>query len=96
MVQWLSDILHSPFKILWICFISCIVLLVGEGSLFRLWNLYHDEIRMIESVSKLNDDFKVLNSQFRRVNDPDFIEHEVRDRLDLASEGELIFVFSDN
>lgn len=75
---------------------GCIILLIGEGSIFRLWNLYHDEIRMIESVKKLNGDFKVLEGQFRRVNDPDYIEQEVRDRLDLASEGELIFVFSDN
>lgn len=71
-------------------------MLVSDGSVFRLWNLHNDQKRITANIANLEKEFKVLDTQFIKANDPDFLEQQARDRLDLASEDELIFVFSEN
>ncbi len=96
MIKFVVDLFYSPIKIFWICLGIIIFVIVSDGSLFRLWNLYQDQKRIAQNLEKLDTDFKVLDNQFQKANDPEFLEHQARNRLDLASEDELIFVFSDN
>lgn len=92
----LNHWLNSPVKVLWVCLALIFLILISDGSVFRLWNLHGDQERITLSIAKLEQDFQVLDGQYLKVNDPDFLEQQARDRLDLASEDELIFVFSDN
>ncbi len=92
----LNNWLNSPIKVLWICLSFIFLVLISDGSVFRLWNLHGDHERITHSIAKLETDFQVLDNQYSKVNDPEFLEQQARDRLDLAGEDELIFVFSDN
>ncbi len=69
--------------------------LVLDGSLFRLWSLHRDYDGLqseIQAVKKQNDKLK---GQLQKAKDPAFLEREARDRFDLVSEGDLVFVFSE-
>lgn len=92
----LNHWLNSPIKVFWVCLTLIFLVLISDGSVFRLWNLHGDQERITHSIAKLEKDFQVLDGKYLKVNDPDFLEQQARDRLDLASEDELIFVFSDN
>ena len=91
----LHDFLHSPVKVLAICFALAFVNLVLDGSLFQLWGLHRDSYELRENMQRVKADSQKLAMKIKRASDPDFIELEARDRFDLASEGDLIFVFSD-
>jgi cell division protein FtsB len=96
MVATLNHWLNSPIKVLWLCLGVIFLVLISDGSVFRLWNLHGDQERITDNIAKLERDFQVLDGQYLKVNDPEFLEQQARDRLDLAGEDELIFVFSDN
>lgn len=96
MVATLNHWLNSPIKVLWVCLGIIFLVLISDGSVFRLWNLHGDQERITGNIAKLEKGFQVLDGQYLKVNDPEFLEQQARDRLDLAGEDELIFVFSDN
>ncbi|OQW47224.1 MAG: hypothetical protein A4S09_15640 [Proteobacteria bacterium SG_bin7] len=95
MVATLNHWLNSPIKVFWACIGIIFLILISDGSVFRLWNLHGDQERITKNIAKLERDFQVLDGQYLKVNDPEFLEQQARDRLDLAGEDELIFVFSD-
>lgn len=95
MVATLNHWLNSPIKVFWACVAIIFLILISDGSVFRLWNLHGDQERITKNIGKLEKDFQVLDGQYLKVNDPEFLEQQARDRLDLAGEDELIFVFSD-
>ena len=91
----LNHLLQAPQKVVWICLGLVVLNLVLDGSLFRLWGMhrdYHGLESEIQSLSKQNDK---LRTQLQRAKDPAFLEREARDRFDLVSEGDLVFVFSE-
>lgn len=69
--------------------------LVLEGSLYQLWNLNKDQKILLSKIAKVQADTLKIQSKIKRVSDPRFLELEVRDQLDYANNGDLIFVFSD-
>lgn len=91
----LNHLLQSPLKVAWVCLGLVTLNLVLDGSLFRLWTLHRDYQTLqsdIQSVTKQNEKLK---GQLHRAKDPAFLEREARDRFDLVSEGDLVFVFSE-
>ena len=82
-------------KVLWLCLLVSVFLLIGDGSLFRLWNLYNDQQKITESLKSLEKNSRELARQMQKASDPDYLEHQARERLDLAGDNELIFVFSE-
>lgn len=69
--------------------------LVTDGSLFRLWGLYRDHERLQENIEQLKSHSTELRSKLQKAREPAFLEKEARDRFDLVSEGDLVFVFTD-
>jgi cell division protein FtsB len=63
--------------------------------LFRLWRLNRDAAELNRRMDKLRAESIDLDKKIKRAKDPNFIELEAREKFDLASEGDLIFVFSD-
>ncbi|MBX2988770.1 MAG: septum formation initiator family protein [Bdellovibrionaceae bacterium] len=78
-------------------FIACVVfatLSLGfDGILWRLWGLRQDRERMTNDMVHLRTEVVSLDRQLRQAKDPSFIERQARDRLDLAGENDLVFVF---
>lgn len=61
-----------------------------------MWGLHSDQKRLTSKINKIQQDTDILNAKIERVLDPNFLELEVRNQLDYAEEGDLIFVFSDS
>ena len=69
--------------------------LVIDGSLFRLFGLYRDQERLKQNIELLKSRSTELRSKLQKAREPAFLEKEARDRFDLVSEGDLVFVFTD-
>ena len=85
--------LNSPGKILIFCFAFFILTLTLNGIPLRLWGLSRDMDRFESETFKTRNEIKVLASKLAQASDPDFIQKQALDRLDLVGENDLIFVF---
>ena len=93
--QKLHQLLQAPQKVIWICLGLTVLNLVLDGSLFRLWSLNRDQTSIQEKIEILQAKNTELKNRLKKVKDPAFLEREARDRFDLVSEGDLVFVFSE-
>lgn len=91
----LNDLLQTPQKVIWICLGLVTLNVVLDGSLFRLWTLHRDHVQIQQNIQTLQAQNAELKKRLQRAKDPAFLEREARDRFDLVSEGDLVFVFSD-
>jgi cell division protein FtsB len=90
-----SDFLQHPLRVLATCLILVLTGLVIDGNLFRLWKLNRDSHFVADRMDILRTNTKQLDEKIKKAKDPNFLEIEAREKFDLASEGDLIFVFSD-
>ena len=93
--QSLNHLLQTPQKVIWICLSLVVLNLVIDGSLFRLWSLHRDLGSIQANIQSLGTQNEKLKVQLAKARDPAFLEREARDRFDLVSEGDLVFVFSE-
>lgn len=91
----INNLLQAPQKVIWICLIFVILNLVLDGSLFRLWSLNRDMVATQAGILSLQTKNTELKARLKRAKEPSFLEREARDRFDLVSEGDLVFVFSE-
>jgi cell division protein FtsB len=91
----LNHLLQAPQKVVWICLGLITLNLVIDGSLFRLWSLHQDFNKLESRRVSLEQQNQKLKMQLQKAKDPAFLEREARDRFDLVSEGDLVFVFSE-
>jgi len=91
----LNNLLQTPSKVIWLCLALVVLNLVLDGSLLRLVLLYRDQTEIQKNVSELSAQTQTLKSRLKHARDPAFMEREARDRFDLVSEGDLVFVFSE-
>ena len=88
--------LYKPSFAVLLCFLFLLINLVLDGTLFRVFRLNRD-LRVIqnriEHIEKKNLD---IEDKIKKVSDPEFVEKEVRQRLDYTNEGDLIFIFPEN
>ena len=98
-INWLSmairRFLDHPVRVAILCAILLCTTLVLNGNLWRLWGLHRDHDRFNSQILSTHQATKVLDSQLHQAKDPSFIERQARDRLDLADEHDLVFVFAD-
>lgn len=89
----LRRFLNNPSKVaLWCVIIFC-VSIVLNGNVFRLWGLHRDHDRIILEIKETKHNISSLSAQLRQAKDPSFIERQARDKLDLAGEHDIVFVF---
>jgi hypothetical protein len=91
----LRRFLNAPAKVAVFCLFVFAVSVVVNGNLFRLWNLHRDFARIGHEIQQTREGIFTLQAQLKQAKDPAFIERQARDRLDLAGEHDLVFVFSD-
>lgn len=93
--QRLNALLQAPQKVIWICFGLIVLNLVIDGSLMRLWSLHRDHDSIREKIEILKIKNEELQARLKKAKDPAFLERQARDRFDLVSEGDLVFIFSE-
>ncbi len=93
--MFLQRLLRQPLKICILCFVFALVSVLLNGALMNLYGLQRDREQLNEQMSKIEKDLQNLNGQLKRAKDPAFIERQALDNLDMASDHDLVFVFSE-
>jgi len=88
-------LLNSPLKIFCLCFSFALVSTVLNGGWMHLYGLRRDRTELQSQISMLKNDVSTLGDQLKRAKDPTFIQHQAMDQLDMASDNDLVFVFSE-
>jgi len=92
----ISAFVQNPLKVFVGCLIFVFLALLIDGNLLRLWRLNRDSQEISRRIAALSAQSKDLDQKIVRAHDPSFIELQAREKLDLASEGDLVFIFSDD
>lgn len=87
--------LQKPVKVLAFCCVLAFLSLVVQGSVFQLYRLHRDHNEMITRLTTLIAENQKLDKKILKASDPQFLEQEARNRFDLAGDGDLIFVFTE-
>lgn len=89
----LRRFLNHPSKVATCCLIVFVASIILNGNVFRLWGLHRDFDRINEEIQQTRRNIASLSGQLKQAKDPVFIERQARDKLDLAGEHDLVFVF---
>lgn len=95
-VQFFESLLHQPVKVIWLCLIFAFVNLIADGTLLQLWSLNRNIQRLQTETVQVREKLVDVRQSIVQASDPDFIEHQARERFDLVNEGDLVFVFSED
>lgn len=91
----IRQFLDHPTRVATLCLVFLAVTLVLNGNLWRLWGLHRDFDHLSAQIITTTQSTQVLETRLKQAKNPSFIERQARDRLDLAGEHDLIFVFAD-
>ncbi len=91
-----NNLLARPSRVLLLCVLVVAANLIFRGGFFELLSLRQNLNKIKVKKENLSKDIKDLDMKIVRASDPEFLELEVLNRFDLAQEGDLIFVFSDD
>ena len=88
--------LYKPSFAFILCLLFLLINLVLDGTLFRVFRLSQD-LKIVknrtEHIERKNSD---IEDKIKKASDPNFVEEEIRQRLDYAGDGDLIFIFPEN
>lgn len=87
--------LNNPIKVLLACLIVFSASVVLNGTLWKVWGLYRDHDRLQQDIAQIAIENVKTDEKIRLAKDPSYIERQARDKMDLVSENDLIFVFPD-
>lgn len=89
----LRRFLNHPPRVALCCLGVFAVSIVLNGNVFRLWGLHRDFDRITADIVTTRENITSLAGQLTQAKDPTYIERQARDKLDLAGEHDLVFVF---
>jgi cell division protein FtsB len=90
------DLLQRPLSVLTICSVAVALIILLDGTLFRIWSLNRDRDRLEGRIAALKVSVAEKEHRITESNRPEFIERQVREQLDFVRDGDLVFVFSDS
>ena len=92
----IHQLLYRPYLVFLFCLVFLFINLILDGTLFQVFRFSRD-LRVVQNrIQHLEEKNKELQEKIEKANDPDFIEKELRERLDYTEEGDLIFLFPEN
>jgi cell division protein FtsB len=85
--------LNQPQKVFITCLFVLMISLFLNGTVWKVWGLYRDQAVIKEQIANSEQMTKNFESQMLRAKEASFIEHQAREKMDLVSENDLVFVF---
>lgn len=70
--------------------------LLFDQSLLSLWRLHRQSHELSLKSAELEKQLSLFETSIAQAKDPHFIERIARERFDLVSKGDLVFVFEDS
>ena len=89
------QLLNKPFKIAILCLFIFIISLFINGTLWRVWGLRRDQATILEQIQNTQKQSVLLDVQIKQAKDPIYIERQARDKQDMVSDNDLVFVFNE-
>jgi cell division protein FtsB len=91
---WLEETVNNPNKVLLICLGFMTLSLVSEGSLWRIYRLHKDKSQLNQKIEE--EKFKIikLGAEIKRLDEPQYVERQAREKLELLEKDDLLFIFS--
>lgn len=87
-------ILNRPVLVMICCLIFALVNLLFRGSFMSLVKLHNDRQTLLHNLTEIDKQMNELQFKIQQAKDPVFVERQARDKLDMAAEDELVFVFA--
>lgn len=91
----LSKILYQPYWIFLLCLSFMFLNFIVDKTLFRVLLLSRDLKIVQNRIQDMETKNTEIQQKIKKAKDPEFIEKELRERLDYTEEGDLIFLFPD-
>ncbi len=89
------QLLNKPLKVAVLCFCIFLLSLFINGTLWRVWGLRRDQSTITEQIANTQKQSTLLDVQIKQAKDPVYIERQARDKQDMVSENDLVFVFNE-
>lgn len=86
-------ILYRPYFTFLLCLLFLFINLIADGTLFRVFRLSRDLKVVQNRIDHIDKKNQEIENKIQKASDPDFVEKEIRERLDYTNEGDLIFIF---
>ena len=96
MFDFLDRFLRRTDRILVICALLILYSVVFDGTLFQLRKLYLSKKALSRKTFEIETKNQVIENKIKNLSHPRYLEKEVRNRFDLAGEGDLIFIFPED
>lgn len=87
-------ILNRPVLVMIGCLVFALVNLLFRGSFMNLVKLHNDRQVLLRNLTDIDSQIQDLKFKIQQAKDPVFVERQARDKLDMAAEDELVFVFA--
>lgn len=87
-------VLERPVLVIIGCLVFALVQLLFRGGFVNLVKLNNDRTVLIRNLQEIDGQLKDLQFRIQQSRDPVFIERQAKDKLDMAGEDELVFVFA--
>ena len=88
--------LKRPGRVAVVCGLVVLYAVVLDGTLFQLRKLYLSSRALDQKTQEIQTKNQMIVEKVEKLSDPRFLEKEVRDRFDLAGEGDLVFIFPED
>ncbi|MCY4322012.1 MAG: septum formation initiator family protein [Bdellovibrionaceae bacterium] len=92
----ITQFLYQPYLVFLFCLVFLFINLFVDKTMFQVFHSMRNLQIVQNRIKHLEDKNEELKEKIKKANNPDFIEKELRKRLDYAEEGDLIFLFPEN
>jgi len=78
-----------------LCGVFLIFTLFVRGSFLNFFKMKQYKSKIAQEIESVQVTSKELKLKLEKVNDPKFIEKQIKEKFDFVKEGDLVFIFSD-
>lgn len=94
--QYIDQWLKRPKLIMGFCVVLILFNIIFDGTLFQMRKLYLQQKTLKRQTLEIQTKNDILVEKMKKLSDPKYLEKEVRNRFDLAGQGDLIFIFPED
>lgn len=96
MMSLLTKIFSSTKYTLLLCGAFLVFTLFVRGSFLDFFKMKQYKAKITQEIASVQVISKDLKSKLEKVNDPKFIEKQIKEKFDFVKEGDLVFIFSES
>ncbi len=94
-MKFVSSILSNTKYTIVACVCFLVFTLFIRGSFFKYFKMKTYQAKISQEIKAVELTSKDLKKKLEKVNDPQFIEKQIKEKFDFVKEGDLVFIFSD-